>query len=330
MWSRPRGWAVATGILGAVLLTTACHAAAQSAAPAGSPQASSPAAAGGAPSSSTAASSTAAGGAPASGTAASGPVMVALGDSYTAGGLAPLTPGTVAPGCLRSARAYPVLVAKALHAHLTDVACTNAGVAMMTSVQKTYLGTNPAQLAALKPDDQLVLLTLGGDDIGFLNVLQECMKVSVRAPSGNPCEAHYTSGGTDQLAAAVTGEAAKIARVLSAVKVRAPRARVVVVGYPDLFPQSGGCWPAVPLAAGDVAYLRGIEVKANAMLAADAQAAGDTFADTYAPTTGHDFCQPESARDVEGLLPGSLALPFHPNARGQQAMAGAVLEALRS
>jgi hypothetical protein len=33
---------------------------------------------------------------------------------------------------------------------------------------------------------------------------------------------------------------------------------------------------------------------------------------------------------VEGLVPGSLALPFHPNARGQLAMAAAVLKALRS
>ena len=102
-----------------------------------------------------------------------------------------------------------------------------------------------------------------------------------------------------------------------------------MVGYPDMFPQSGGCWPAVPITEGDVAYLRGIEVKANAMLAAAALAAGATFVNTYAPTIGHDFCQPESVRDVEGLLPGSLALPFHPNTRGQAAMAAAVLNAIK-
>jgi lysophospholipase L1-like esterase len=240
----------------------------------------------------------------------------------------PLDPAAQPPGCLRSTKAYPVLVAQALGAQLTDVACTNAGVNMMTGPQKTYLGTNPAQLTALKADDRLVLLTLGGDDLGFLNVLQECMKVSVASPSGSPCEAHYTAGGTDQLAASVTAEASKIALVLADIREHAPQARVVVVGYPDLFPQSGGCWPAVPLATGDIAYLRGIEVKSNAMLATDAAAAGDTFVNTYTPTIGHDFCQPESNRDVEGLLPGSLALPFHPNAKGQQAMADAVLAAI--
>jgi lysophospholipase L1-like esterase len=255
--------------------------------------------------------------------------VVALGDSYTAGGILPLNVLAQPPGCLRSTKAYPVLVADALGAPLTDVACTNAGVKDMTGTQKTYLGTNRAQLTALAPDDRAVLLTLSGDDTGFLNVLQECMRLSPTQPSGSPCEAHYTQGGTDQLAANVTAEGPKMAQVLAAIAARAPKARIVMVGYPDMFPQSGGCWPAVPLTNGDIAYLRGIELKINAMLAAEAQAAGDTFVNTYAPTIGHDICQPESVRDIEGLIPGSLTLPFHPNTKGQAAMASAVLAALQ-
>jgi lysophospholipase L1-like esterase len=199
----------------------------------------------------------------------------------------------------------------------------------MTEAQRTYLGTNPPQLSALAPDDRMVLLTLSGDDMGFLNVVKECVALSFAQPWGSPCAAHYVKGGTDQLAAGVAAEGPKMSQVLAEIAVRAPRARIVVVGYPDVFPQSGGCWPAVPVANGDVAYLRGLEVKANAMLAAAARAAGATFVNTYAPTIGHDFCQPESVRDVEGLVPGSLTLPFHPNARGQQAMANAVLRAIK-
>jgi lysophospholipase L1-like esterase len=223
-----------------------------------------------------------------------------------------------------------VLVAHALGVPLTEAACAGAGVKEMTGAQRTYQGTNPAQLTALAPDDRLVLLTLGGDDTGFMNVLKECVKLSFTRPWGSPCEAHYAPGGNDQIAASVTAEAPKMASVLAAIGARAPRARIVVVGYPDLFPRSGGCWPAVPITNGDVAYLRGIEVKVNAMLAAAAKAAGATFVNTYAPTTGHDFCTHESVRDVEGLLPGSLAFPFHPNARGQQAIAKAVLAAIKN
>jgi lysophospholipase L1-like esterase len=261
--------------------------------------------------------------------ALSGP-MVALGDSYTAGALLPSELTARPLGCLRSTRAYPVLVAAALGASLTDAACSSAGVGDMTAAQKTDIGTNPAQLNALAPDDSLVLLTLGGDDLGFLNVLEECMELSFTDPWGSPCQAHYTSGGTDQLAALVKAEAPRMAAALSQIAYRAPQARIVVVGYPDLFPLSGGCWPAVPITNGDIGYLRGIELRLNAMLAADAKAAGATFVNTYTPTIGHDFCQPERIRDVEGLLPGSWALPFHPNARGQAAIAAAVLAALQT
>jgi lysophospholipase L1-like esterase len=266
---------------------------------------------------------------PAARPALSGPV-VALGDSYTAGALLPAELTASPLGCLRSAKAYPELVALALGESLTDMACASAGVQDMTGAQQTNMGTNAPQLNALAPDDSMVLLTLGGDDLGFMNVLDKCMELSFTDPWGSPCEAYYTQGGTDQLADAVQAEAPRMAAVLAAIAARAPRARIVVVGYPDLFPLSGGCWPAVPITDGDVAYLRGIELQLNAMLAADARAASATFVDTFAPTIGHDFCQPESVRDVEGLLPGSWALPFHPNARGQAAIAAAVLAAVRT
>jgi lysophospholipase L1-like esterase len=256
--------------------------------------------------------------------------VVALGDSYTAGEMMPLSLTSQPPGCLRSSRSYAVQVAKALGGEhdFVDAACGGAGVKEMTRAQRTYLGTNPPQLSALAPGDQLVMLTLGGDDLGFLNVLNTCMERSITGPFGSPCKSRYTSGGTDQLAARVAAEAAKMTAVLDAIRSRAPRARVLLVGYPDLFPRQGGCWPAVPITNGDIAYLRGIEMQFNGMLAEVAAAAGATFVDTYAPTAGHDFCQDAPVREMEGLLPGSLTAPFHPNTRGQAAMAAAVLAAL--
>jgi len=268
--------------------------------------------------------------APASASVLAGGPIVALGDSYTAGALLPIELSGKPIGCLRSPKAYPARVAAALGAPLTDAACSSAGIKDMTTAQSTFLGTNPPQLNALAPDDALVLVTLGGDDLGFSSVLDECMKLSFTDPWGSPCQAHYTSGGTDQLAALIKAEAPKMATLLTEIAARAPQARIVLVGYPDLFPLSGGCWPGVPITDGDIAYLRGLEIKLNAMLAAAAKPAGATFVDTYTPTIGHDFCQPESVRDVEGLIPGSLALPFHPNARGQAAIATAILAKIQT
>ena len=165
------------------------------------------------------------------------------------------------------------------------------------------------------------MLTLGGDDIGFMNVLDECMELSFTDPWGSPCRAHYAGGGTDPLAALVRAEGPRMAAVLADIAARVPQARIVVVGYPDMFPLSGGCWPAVPITDGDVAYLRGIELQLNAMLAADAKAADATFVDTYTPTIGHDFCQPEWTRDVEGAaprLPGPPVPPQRPRPGGHR------------
>jgi lysophospholipase L1-like esterase len=318
VWSSKRVWLTGAGALAATIIAAACLAASAS----GSVQ----------PPLGASAADLAADAAQASVAtvpALSGPV-VALGDSYTAGALLPADLTARPLGCLRSTKAYPERVAAALGASLTDVACASAGVQDMTAAQRTNLGTNAPQLNALAPDDSMVLLTLGGDDMGFMNVLDKCMELSFTDPWGSPCEAYYTQGGADQLAAAVRAEAPRMAAVLAAIAARAPQARIVVVGYPDLFPLSGGCWPAVPITDGDIAYLRGIELQLNAMLAADARAANATFVDVFNPTIGHDFCQPESVRDVEGLLPGSWALPFHPNTRGQAAIAAAVLAALRT
>ncbi|HEX4832684.1 MAG TPA: SGNH/GDSL hydrolase family protein [Trebonia sp.] len=264
-------------------------------------------------------------------TSLTGPI-VALGDSYTAGDLMPLAGGSAPFGCLRSANAYPRQVAAALHdaSGLVNASCSGAVVADMTASQSTTGGKNPPQMGSLSAGDALVVLTLGGDDLGFWNVLNECVKLSWSAPFSNPCQRHYAGGGTDQLASRIAALGPKMSATLAAIHSRAPGARVVLAGYPDLFPQHGGCWPGVPITSGDITYLRGLEVKLNSVLAAAAGATGTTFADTYDATIGHDFCSSAATRDVEGLLPGSLTVPFHPNARGQAAIAATVLAALRS
>ncbi len=76
--------------------------------------------------------------------------------------------------------------------------------------------------------------------------------------------------------------------------------------------------------------MRSVELNLNAMLASTAAANGASYVDTYAATIGHDACKSSSTRWVEGLIPGSAAAPFHPNALGEQAMARAVTAALNS
>jgi len=259
-----------------------------------------------------------------------GGTFVALGDSYAAGNLIPASPAGSPAGCLRSTHNYSGDVQAVIRAgRYVDAACTDATTADMTRPQDTVAGTNRPQFDALSPRDSLVTITIGGNDIGFKSILATCVALSVTSPSGHPCERHFTAGGTDQLAARVAAIAPKVAAVLQGIHRRAPRARVLLVGYPGILPNTGtGCYPDVPLAHGDVPYLRATEVALNRTLARAAAASHATFVDTYRATIGHDVCQRPGTRWVEGLIPGSPAFPFHPNGRGQRAMATQVLAAL--
>lgn len=253
---------------------------------------------------------------------ASGPSYVALGDSYTAGPLIPSQTGSPA-GCLRSNHNYPSLVAAALRAaSVRDVSCSGAATPDMTNPQQVGIGSNPPQLNALSASTSLVTLQIGGNDINFINIVINCTALSFTDPFGSPCKSRYTSGGTDQLRQAISRTAPKVAAVLTAIHQRAPHARVLLVGYPDILPNSGsGCWPLVPIAHGDVPYLRGIEAALNQMLATQAAAHGATYVNTYTRSIGHDVCQPPGTEWIEGLVPISPAAPFHPNARGESGMA---------
>jgi len=254
---------------------------------------------------------------------------VSLGDSYTAGPLIPDLTGSPA-GCARSTSNFPSLVAAAIHAaSFTDDSCQGADTTNMTKPESVPLGTNPPQDSALSSSTTLVTLQIGGNDINFINIVINCTELSLTNPFGAPCKKHYTKGGTDRLKEAVNATAPKVAADLQGIHADAPNARILLVGYPAILPNSGdGCWPVVPIAYGDVPYLRGVEQELNAMLASVAAANNATFVNTYTASIGHDACQAPGVKWVEGLVPSTPAAPFHPNALGEKGMARQVLAAL--
>ncbi|WP_042402147.1 SGNH/GDSL hydrolase family protein [Streptacidiphilus carbonis] len=271
------------------------------------------------------------------GTAPVGP-YVALGDSYTSGPDIPDQNGTPL-GCDRSSQNYPALVAAALKlqpAQITDRSCSGATTADLAGQQSTGNGTNPAQFSALTSETRLVTLGIGGNDIGFSSLLTRCVETGVlyyavrfgaNGSGDAPCRAQFVADGTDQVQQRIDGAADKVSAALAEIRKRSPKARVYVVGYPAILPDGGeGCARALGLAPGDVSYLRQKEQDLNAMLQREAKAAGAGYVDTFGPSTGHDACSAESSRWIEPLVPSSPAAAVHPNARGEQGMAGAVLK----
>ncbi|WP_158849912.1 SGNH/GDSL hydrolase family protein [Saccharothrix deserti] len=253
---------------------------------------------------------------------------VALGDSYASGPFIPHQ-RTDPLGCFRSTQNYASVVAARLGTKLTDVTCGGATTEDMTAPQDVPFGPNPPQLNALTADTDLVTVTIGGNDIGFSDIILTCAQDSVLDPVGAPCTTRYTAGGTDQLAARINALAPKVAAVLQGITERAPDARVAVVAYLRILPPSHGCWPVVPISVGDVPYLDATQRRLNAMLGAQAAAVGATFVDPYPSSRGRDVCQLPGVKWVEGLVPTAPAFPVHPNAAGMRAVAELVVGALR-
>jgi lysophospholipase L1-like esterase len=243
---------------------------------------------------------------------------VGLGDSFAAGPLIPSQ--TLNPlGCLRSTRNFARLAAASTGRTLVDVSCSGARTRHMTESQSTDAGTNAPQFNALTTGTDVVSVQIGGNDIGFSEILQNCSTVN---PFGRPCQNRYIRNGVDELRVRIADTAPKIEAVLAGIRKRSPEATILLVNYAAIVPHTGsGCWPQVPLAWSDVPYVRGIHEALNAMLADEALEAGVTLVDTYGPSRGRDACRSSGTRWVEPLVPGNAAAPFHPNARGMAAFA---------
>ncbi|MFY9807346.1 MAG: SGNH/GDSL hydrolase family protein [Pseudonocardiaceae bacterium] len=254
---------------------------------------------------------------------------VALGDSYTSGPVIPVQ--RIDPiGCERSTNNYPALLARTLNIRdYTDVSCSGAKTVNMTAPQTVpLLGTNPPQFDALRPDTDLVTLTISGDDIGFTEIIFTCARLSLTDPFGNPCQRAATAGGGDFYAQRIADAAPKVARVLEGIHERSPHATVLLVGYLRILPPEVGCYPVFPAARGDVPYLDGLEQQLNTMLSDQAYDHGMAFVDTYERSLGHDVCTLPGQKWVEGTVPTSPAAPVHPNALGMQEVASFALETL--
>jgi hypothetical protein len=262
---------------------------------------------------------------------------VALGDSYTAGPA--ITPPDLAiPGCIRSDANYPTLLAPDLGLPaFRDVSCSGAKTDDMFATQDVDPDPdNPPQLNALDRNTRIVTLGIGGNDIGFSDIAQTCAELGLRNNlQGSPCKDHYTAGGTDQLAANIAAVGPKVRDVLLAIRSRAPSARIFTVGYPAILPETtatfAACQGTMPIAEGDVAYLRdSVEKRLNATIRYATASLGHRFVDTYTPSIGHDACQPPLIRWVEPVVPAGDAAPVHPNRFGMLGMEKAVKANMRA
>lgn len=249
---------------------------------------------------------------------------VAMGDSYTS---APGIAGENSPdGCLRSPRNYPAMVASALDIdELVDVSCSGAQTLHMTREHVTDASVKPPQLDALDEGTDLVTLSIGANDYAlFSSLVNGCTALAERKPNGSPCADQLGSGGWDRPTMQIARIRDRVSGVVADIQGRAPKARIIVVGYPQLIPAKGRCDSRIPLATGDYAYVRNHLVGLSESIRAGAEFAGAEYVDLLDASDGHDVCSKRPWMNGAVEKP-DRASPYHPYPVEQRAVADLIV-----
>lgn len=251
--------------------------------------------------------------------------LVTLGDSFSAGegagvGNYFLTNGKVNK-CHRASTAWSFELAKTsrtINDNVENAACTGAKTAHVLT--DWYKGEQPQvdrlkQLVSRQPVD-LVAVEIGGNDIGFAGIARNCYLVDCTK------ELNQKAGKIALLETKMRDE------VLPKLKAAAPKAQVVVVGYPRLLPsqqaETTGCGWLKPL---ERQALNTLVTQLNLALRRAATTAGTDFADIEQALDQHEMCSRDSyVVPVSGSLADSQQA--HPNARGHKRMAAEIYDEL--
>ncbi len=242
---------------------------------------------------------------------------VALGSSMAAGpGIRPSAPG--APfGSGRSARNYAHLVAAQLNLNLVDV--TFSGATTGHVLAERQRGSRP-QIEALDGSEELVTITIGGNDVGYVPLLMAATMPRV-ARLWPAIGALFDRDARRQ---ALDGVADSLRAVGTAVRRRAPRAQVVFVDYLTLLPPDGV--PAPPLSTADADLGRYLGGRLEEATAAAAQETGCGLVRAgQASRDHHGWSADPWATGAGWPLPWRPA-PFHPNSAGMRAVADMIIE----
>ena len=252
------------------------------------------------------------------------PAYVALGSSYAAGPDAVPTRLNV---CFRSPDNYPNRVARAMRLRLIDVTCSGATTENIVDKPQRFLAHK--QIDAVTRNTALVTVTSGGNDIDYIGRLlaMSCNNVASGVDKALGPAARSCHTGHRIAAEPTDADYAKVQRKLIQtvleIKLRAPRARVVIVDYPPLTVAGEAACDLLPLTPEQVAQTVRIFDRLAGATALAAHETGVDLVQASVAGADHTVCSAEPW--LRGFAP---PIPYHPTTRGKAGVADLVVASL--
>ena len=220
---------------------------------------------------------------------------VALGDSYSSGvGSGSYT--SESGSCLRSTLAYSQLWANAHGpSSYRSVACSGA---------KTT-DVNANQLGALSSSTSLVSITIGGNDVNFAGVMEDCVLYGT-----DTCVSEVNAAENT----ARTSLPGWLDTTYNGIRSHAPNAKVVVLDYPRFYHD---LWYCVGLSSTSRNKINEGADVLDGVIQAAASRHGFVFGDVRgAFANGHEICDGSSSW-LHSVDWGNIVQSYHPTAAGQ-------------
>lgn len=253
-------------------------------------------------------------------------IIAALGSSFAAG---PTLEPVADRAAMRSALNYPHRLASALGAELVDLTVTGATVATVLDVPQGIAPSVrfPPQIESLPVNADLVTTTVGGNDLHYIGSMLATAWCR-HEPDGPLAKQlrHMIPRGIPAPAGEVIVELGNaLARVVTAVRTRAARARVLLVDYLTVL-DAGSESALVAFSGEELAAFRRLQ---QGLIDAHLRAARSTAAELVAMSElsrGHGLSSGEPW--VNDFVPEArrTAGSFHPNPAGMAAVAAALVE----
>jgi lysophospholipase L1-like esterase len=238
------------------------------------------------------------------------PRLVALGSSFAAGiGL-----------CQRSLNGYPQQLARMQNLSLVDMSCSGATTQHVRDGGQLFLGP---QLRGLAKNTELVTLTSGGNDVSYVGDLSFLAGRKDQTFLGWTLRQFW--GGTRKAEARDFAKLRMVlASTLSKIKQRAPQAKIIVVSYPTILPETGTC-AKLGLTKVEARQMRDVGDRLAALTSAVAQDADALVVDMHKLGAANDACSAEPW--VNGWH-NTAGTAFHPTMAGAKATAAAISAAI--